>query len=78
MGLLEESRQGCSAQASIQHESTERKSMNKIVFIASAVLLLGAAVGCNNNYKHDDREVNRDEHEVNRDMHRVHEIEKGF
>ena len=52
--------------------------MSKIFLMSVVVLLLGAAVGCNNNYKHDDREVNRDEHEVNRDMHRVHEIEKGF
>jgi len=52
--------------------------MSKIFLMSVVVLLLGAATGCNNSYKHDDREVHHDEHEVNRDMHRVHEIEKGF
>lgn len=55
----------------------------KRIFVQASLLVIAVVVvyllaGCNNGYKHDDREMHHDERELNRDTHDVHEMEKVF
>lgn len=55
-----------------------RVTMWSVVGVIGLVLVLSSLLGCNNSYKHDNREMRHDEREVNRDAHTVHEINKEF